>query len=69
MIAQGDSVETLGAMQEDQAHFSSIPESVRSALSHPLLVVLIEGNPSKAVILMNGGRPFACQTEVPAFVL
>lgn len=60
-------METLEAMQED--HFSSIPESARSALLHPLLVVLIEGNPSKAVILINDDKPLACQTKVPSFVL
>ena len=41
-----------------------------SALFHRLLAWLIEGNLSKAVILMNYDKPFACrQADVPAFLL
>lgn len=34
-----------------------------------LLAWLIEGNLSKVVMLMNYDKPFACQAEVPAFLL
>lgn len=38
---------------------------VCSTLFHRLLAWLIEGNLSKARILMDYDKPFACQAEVP----
>jgi hypothetical protein len=51
-------------------YYSSIfGEVLCSALFHRLLDFLTEGNLSKAVILMNYDRSFACQATVPAFLL
>lgn len=44
-------------------------EVVCSALFQRRLARLVEGNLSRAVILMNYDKPFACQAEVPAFLL
>lgn len=58
-----------GRTKRKPVHYGSLLRAACSALFHRLLVVLIDGSLSKAVILMNDDKPFACPADVPALVL